>query len=112
MKALDLFQNEGAPISFPKWNAVLWEEEPGKARGYTRVIVEFLRTCRKEHVPASVDAAKRFLASLDPGVAEFAREALRWFVREAKRRGCIGFSPVNSGRGDSGAFHGGEETRP
>lgn len=81
--------DERAPIRFPEWNAVLWEERPRDARGYTRVIVEFLRHCRELHAPASITVARQFIKGIDPAIADFARVALRWFVGEAKRRGKI-----------------------
>jgi integron integrase len=80
-------EEERAPIRFPEWNAVLWEMEPRLARGYTRVIIEFLRHCRDQHAPASVVVARQFIASLEPGRVDLARAGLRWFVRQAKRRG-------------------------
>ncbi len=79
--------DERAPIRFPEWNAILWEERPGVARGYTRVIVAFLRHCRQVHAPASIAVARQFIETINPTIAGFAREALRWFVVEAKRRG-------------------------
>lgn len=88
--------DERAPIRFPEWNAVLWEERPAEARGYTRVIVEFLRHCRQLHAPASITVARQFIETIDPAIADFARDALRWFVGEAKRRGKIANEAVGS----------------
>jgi len=113
MKSLPPRSDERAPIRFPEWNTVLWAERPGHARGYTRVIVEFLRHCRNLHTPASIAVARQFIEAIDPAIADMAREALRWFVREAKRRGKIATVAVGSDRprggGNVGAGRAGPE---
>lgn len=78
--------DERLPLSFPEWNTMLWRTHRAHARTYSRIIVEFLKFCRDHHAPASVELARMFLRNIEPEVAELAREALRWFVREAKQR--------------------------
>jgi integron integrase len=78
---------ESAPISFRNWSEVLDASplpEVVRAR-HRRGIFGFLRYCKQEHCPASIGAARRYLES-----AAEAREALRWFVGEARRHGGQG----------------------
>ena len=45
----------------------------------------FLRRCEEWHSPASVELAKQYLAARPMQDGNEAREALRWFVRAARK---------------------------
>lgn len=74
------------PIRFPEWSLVLQREFPEVAARFRPAIVTFLRACRDRHTPASIAWAREYLAGLEASEGAKAREALRWFVREARRR--------------------------
>src|SRR5256885_780304 len=90
-----------APIWFSDWRRVLETRDlpPVVQARFRREITWFLRYCGEQHAPASVTLAKRYLDSLDKTRADSARDALRWFVRNARMRvkGSNSIVPVRSG---------------
>lgn len=88
-------ESDTAPIDFRAWKEVLVGSElPQDQRQVTQSeIVAFLRYCRDTHWRVSIARIRLYLGYLDCqealGLAwqptESAREALRWFVREARR---------------------------
>jgi hypothetical protein len=78
---------ETQPISFPNWKAALRAAglTPGVADGFEREIITFLRACKQRHAAVTVRWIKVYLAGLEGPAADRAREALRWFVRAARR---------------------------
>lgn len=77
---------EGVPLRFPGWAAALDRAAlaPETRRRHRAAIVRFLHACRKERNPATVRFARHYLAQESPPPPPEAREALRWFVREAR----------------------------
>lgn len=67
------------------------EERRGQ---YEREIIGFLRHCKARHAAATVGEVKRYLSTQEQssrapaGKPSQAREALRWFYREGRRRGA------------------------
>ncbi len=79
--------DENASISFPAWKDFLARSGlPATTQStHTRGVIEFLRFCKTRHVAVTVALARHYLSTLDPAQSEAAREALRWFVRAARR---------------------------
>ena len=78
-------------ISFPNWAEVLAAErmEEGE-RGWIRLSIgSFLRWCRVQGCPAAISTIRAFLAEPERQASIHLRDGLRWFYREAKRRGCV-----------------------
>lgn len=78
------------PISFPDWKDALTRAalSPQIKAAYTREILTFLRLCKTTHSPATVELVKQHLAVREKQSTGPAREALRWFFREGRRRGA------------------------
>ena len=86
-------QNEQTPIDFRTWNEVLEQSAlVQETRFLTKLeLIAFLRYCRDNHCRVTIARIRVYLAHLElqeaMGVAwspaSQAREALRWFVREA-----------------------------
>ena len=75
-----------APLRFPLWQDVLdGSPLPRATRDtYRREIKAFLDHCKAVRAPATVWGAKHYLTSSELRDANGARNALRWFVREAR----------------------------
>lgn len=79
-------------VSFPSWLAELSRASLSAAvQGtFRREIARFLRHCKAVRAPASVNLAKLYLAEQEQlrpgGQAREARQALRWFFTEGRKR--------------------------
>lgn len=74
------------PLRFPHWKHTLHGSPlpPATRESFGREIVDFLHHCKMQNTPATVLRAKDYLATREPGDPACARDALRWFVREAR----------------------------
>lgn len=90
-------------VSFPDWNEALRQAafSPPIKAAYAREIITFLRHCKTSHAVATTELAKSYLGWRETQSKGPAREALRWFYREGRRR---------AGREPDGADAGGRET--
>lgn len=73
-------------IAFHNWKQALARKQlpPIEAARYEHAIISFLRFCKREHAPASVVLAKKYLAQRQLLAGAFdARPALRWFFSAA-----------------------------
>ena len=75
------------PISFREWQQALAAsgESPSRQRIFREEIMGFLRQCELWHSPASVELAKQYLAARPTQDGNDVRDALRWFVRAARK---------------------------
>ena len=76
------------PVSFPDWKNVLNASAltPQTKGAFVREILAFLKYCKASRTAATNDVAKHYLAWRETQTAGPAREALRWFYREGRRR--------------------------
>lgn len=86
------------PVSFPNWKEVLAKSllSPQLKAAYVRGILSFLRHCKAGHAPATAELAKQYLVWRERQSAGPAREALRWFYREGRRREAMHPMPGES----------------
>lgn len=94
---------EHGPISFPDWKQALARAgfAPDRRSAFEREIIAFLRHCKAARSPVTAALARQYLVRRESQTTDPAREALRWFYREGKRR--VGARPR---RPDSGARDG------
>lgn len=90
------------PVSFPDWKQVLWRTELSAATKaeFAREIITFLKHCKDQHAPATTELARQYLSHQAGRIPCRAREALRWFYREARRQMLQAANPQN-GRADA-----------
>jgi hypothetical protein len=76
------------PVSFPDWKDVLGQTAMGAATqsAFAREIITFLKHCKGRHAAATTQFAKQYLVERERQTAGPAREALRWFYVEGRRR--------------------------
>ena len=87
------------PITFPNWKQVLASQRLAQHGSIEREIVFFLHHCKRSREPATVGLAKSYLQGRPSPGRESAREALRWFFREGRRRMAGGENgPVEKGK--------------
>ncbi|AHF89299.1 integrase [Opitutaceae bacterium TAV5] len=105
-------ERERERISFAGWDEALkgedWPPDVKARRKYA--IIGFLGFCKRQHSAACVLLMKHYLATLEKEgkLAGEAREALRWFVREARKRGAAG-GQRRDAAGEAGGDAGGRE---
>jgi integron integrase len=110
--------NDHQPVSFPDWKAVLARSDlsPVVQAAHTREILTLLHQCKKSHAPVTVAFIKQWLAGprlkvSRPGLpagTDQAREALRWFYRNAPKGG----SPDEDRPAGCGPSSGGPKPSP
>ncbi|MDI1250241.1 MAG: integron integrase [Lacunisphaera sp.] len=86
---------DNQPVSFPDWKQALAAAglSAGAEAAYGREILTFLRHCKQTHSPVTVVLIKQWLAGREAAThgparstgSGQAREALRWFYREAPK---------------------------
>jgi hypothetical protein len=88
---------EMGPISFSNWAEVLrgTKMSDAKKRAYQWAVIRFLKHCKDRSLRASVPVAKAFCEAEELKGDTVIREALRWFVMEARSAGS---GPVASGK--------------
>lgn len=78
------------PVSFREWRRVLFESglKDATKRVHEREIFRFLSHCRSMRSPSSILLARSYIDGLEKqGDTTASRVSLRWFFREAIRRG-------------------------
>ncbi len=82
-------ERERRPFSFPQWKEALTATTLAQSEktAHAYALSAFLGFCKRSHAPASIILLKAYLAQLPEQVRSGAREALRWFVLAAERRG-------------------------
>lgn len=81
---------------------------------YFREIVSFLRHCKVQHSPATVELAKGFVESREREGSRDVRAALRWWFRAARSVAPSGAKPYagSSGERRAGGASGSASARP
>jgi integron integrase len=100
---MGLSEGEREPISFPSWKTVLAEAELSAEQKatFTQEIFTFLRFRKSRRAPVSIMLAKLYLADAEKQGASHARDALRWFVLTAKKRGASSPNKHEAALGDA-----------
>ncbi len=82
--------NERDPISFREWKEALRTSGLPLAQRmeFAQEIFDFLRFCKARHSPVSIMGIKVYLEQKGNQGPSRAREALRWFVKAARREGA------------------------
>ena len=110
--------NDKQPVSFPGWKAALAASNlpPVVKSSHIREILTFLRLCKTKHAPATAELVKQHLAAheshLAASVVGPAREALRWFFRNAPKEAESERNRAELNRCPNKTVAAGKEARP